>query len=299
VTLPNLLIAGFPKAGTGSLFSYLTQHPDVCGATRKEVGFFTPEHPDGMRASLEHYASFFPCAGAAYATEATPRYAYGGPTTIAAIRRSLPGVRIVLILREPFDRLWSAFTFQRSLGNIGNESFESYVQACERARRQHPDIHAQGHHKGLSIGMYGEHVPPWLDSFGPHVRVVFFDDLQDDPEQLTRGVVRWLELDPAELAHVSFDRMNPTVHPRSVAAARLAARVRVAAKRIVPASGRAAALRAYRRINASHPPPRPNPDLIGRVRERYRPSNRDLAHALMRAGFDSLPPWLASDDGSS
>ena len=299
MTLPNLLIAGVPKAGTSSLFSYLVQHPDVCGATRKEVGFFTPDAPDGMAGSLEHYASFFPCTGAAYTTEATPRYVYGGRTLIAAIQRSLPAVRILLILREPFERLWSAYTFQRSLGHIGNESFESYVERCERARQEHPDIRAQGHHKGFSIGMYGEHVPPWLQAFGPRTRVVFFDDLRSDPAGLMRGVIGWLGLDRAGLRHVSFNRTNPTVHPRSVALARLMAGSRHVARRIVPAQGRVATLRAYRRINAAQPPRQPQPELVRTVRDLYRSSNRELADALRRAGYDRLPPWLTSDDRSS
>jgi hypothetical protein len=38
--IANLVIAGVPKAATGSLFAYLAQHPDVCGSDVKATGYF-------------------------------------------------------------------------------------------------------------------------------------------------------------------------------------------------------------------------------------------------------------------
>ena len=40
--LPNLVIAGVPKAGTTSLFNYLAQHPDICPSDVKETRYFEP-----------------------------------------------------------------------------------------------------------------------------------------------------------------------------------------------------------------------------------------------------------------
>lgn len=38
--LPNLVITGFPKCGTTSLFTWLADHPQVTGSTVKETNFF-------------------------------------------------------------------------------------------------------------------------------------------------------------------------------------------------------------------------------------------------------------------
>lgn len=35
--LPNLLIAGAPKCGTSSIFTWLIAHPEVCGSQPKET----------------------------------------------------------------------------------------------------------------------------------------------------------------------------------------------------------------------------------------------------------------------
>jgi hypothetical protein len=40
--LPNLIIGGVHKAGTTSVFTYLSMHPDVCGSSTKEIGFLCP-----------------------------------------------------------------------------------------------------------------------------------------------------------------------------------------------------------------------------------------------------------------
>jgi hypothetical protein len=38
-SLPHFIIIGAQKAGTTSLYDYLTQHPQILEATRKEVHF--------------------------------------------------------------------------------------------------------------------------------------------------------------------------------------------------------------------------------------------------------------------
>src|SRR3712207_6768036 len=115
----NLVIAGVPKAGTGSLFTYLAQHPDICGSNVKETGYFNhydPRRHTGPPPSIETYARHFAhCSGERYVLEATPTYSYGGRPVLTAIRTVLGEPRIVIALRDPTERLWSAYTFQRSL----------------------------------------------------------------------------------------------------------------------------------------------------------------------------------------
>jgi hypothetical protein len=118
--LPNLLILGVPKAGTGSLFSYLRQHPDICPSTEKEVGFFSPLlKPNGVLPNVESYREYFAhCSSERYRLEATPNYCLGHDRVLQAIKRTLRDPRIIITLRDPVDRLWSAYTFQRSLGHL-------------------------------------------------------------------------------------------------------------------------------------------------------------------------------------
>ncbi len=58
--LPNLIIAGVGKAGTTSLFWYLSQHPGICASDVKEIQYFTPlSEGDGVLPPLSEYARHF------------------------------------------------------------------------------------------------------------------------------------------------------------------------------------------------------------------------------------------------
>ena len=298
MSLPNLLIVGAPKAGTGSLFAYLAQHPDVCPSSRKEIKFFSPDGPQGRSRSLEWYERFFAHrTEEPFALEATPSYCYMGPVVLEAIASTLEQPRCVLILREPVDRLWSAYTFQRSLGHLptGMDAFEPYVQACVDSRASHPRVIDEGPFKGLSIGMYGDYVPGWDAAFGHDLRLVFFDDLVRDPHAVVRGICSWLELDEEPVDRFALEARNVTVHPRSMTLARGAASARTWSKtalRRVPGLRRR--LRdAYLRANAGRAQPRPAPQVTDRLHDLYAMSNATLAAIAERRG-DATPAWLRS-----
>ena len=219
----------------------------------------------------------------------------GGPRVREAIRATLGTPRLVLLLREPIERLWSAYTFQRSLGHLGGiNSFAAYVAACERERRAHTSILDQGFLKGLSIGMYGEYVPAWIEAFGADVRVLFFDDLQADPTAVVRDVCGWLGINTDVANTFSYEPRNPTVHPRSVAAARGAAVARDLSHRFLRrAPGPRRRLRdAYFKLNTGSMEERASTETLARLTGIYDASNRATAEALRAHGTRPLPAWL-------
>jgi hypothetical protein len=295
------LIVGVPKAGTGSLFSYLAQHPEICPSTQKEIGFYSPLGEDGGELpSLTTYEAYFRhCDEQAYAMEATPSYCYGGRGLIAGIKETLQRPRIVMILRDPVDRLWSAYTFQRSLMHLpGIESFERYVAACENEReeslREHRSIPASGHLKGLAIGFYAEYLGDWLETFSDDVRVVFFDDLASRPEHLLEGLCRWLGVDDSTPRTFDYTASNPTIHPRSLTMAKA---VYAARRRLGPALTWAPGLRStmrrtYLRLNKGRIAETIQPATRAHLVETYRESNRAVADQLEIRGYD-VPSWLA------
>jgi hypothetical protein len=298
--LANLLIVGVPKAGTTSLFGYLEQHPDICGSDEKEIGYFNYFHPlakgDRPRPSIETYkAHFAHCSGQRYALEATPSYAYGGEAVIAAVRELLGEPRVILSLRNPTDRLWSAYTFQRSLGNIPTiRSFEQYLSVCEQRRRDGIDRVETSRLQGLAIGFYAEYVPAWLDAFGSDLHVTFAEELAADPLSVVAGLFSWLAIDPAPVTTLDLTTRNVTNHPRSVPMATAV----FAAKRlgdrlgILPAAVRRPLRSAYARLNSGILRERMDPALRRHVDELYAPSNRQVADALLAQGRTHLPQWL-------
>jgi hypothetical protein len=300
--LANLLIAGVPKAATSSLFSYLGQHPQVCPATTKEPRYFTPlMDPAGSLPPPASYERYFAhCRGEDYALEATPSYCYGGERVLRAIHDTLPDPRIIIILRDPVDRLVSAYRFQRGRENLAAiGSFDEYVAACEEEHRRTGGVPArsQGHLKGLSIGFYGNYVPQWLNLFEDRVRIVFFEDLETDPRALVTSLCRWLSIDEAAAQSFDYSVRNKTVNPRSTA---LAKAVFVAKRRLDHVVPRGSTLRkslraGYRNVNSGRPSERIDPATRSRVAKGFAESNRVVADALLSRGYDPLPAWLTGD----
>lgn len=299
VRIANLVIAGVPKAGTGSLFAYLAQHPDVCGSDLKETGYFnfySPWRKKGSPPPIEEYAKHFAhYDGERYVLEATPTYSYGGPELIRAMRDVLGKPRIIITLREPADRLWSAYTFQHSVGNnarIG--SFEEYLDVVEQRRKDGiPLVPNDGMH-GLYIGFYADYLGGWLDEFGDDLRVVFLEDTRRDPHAVMRDLCEWLDLDAGVVPDIDVEPRKVTRPPRSKRVANVARSLKRSSEQmnLLPAAVQKRLRPVYARLNAGELNERFDPALRSRVQEIYRESNKLTADLLTAHGYQDLPQWL-------
>jgi hypothetical protein len=296
--IADLVIAGVPKAATGSLFAYLAQHPDICASDLKETGYFNhynPQREPGPVPPIEDYARHFAhWKGERYALEATPTYFYGGRPVISALRAVLGTPKIVVSLRDPADRLWSAYTFQRSLGNnarIG--SFEQYLAILEQRHRDGVQPRPGDGLQGLRIGFYADYLGPWLEEFGDDMRVVFVEALRRDPRAEVAGLCRWLEIDPGVVASFDVDPRKVTRHPRSTLVAAMARSVKRRSDHLLPAAAQLRLKQAYAQLNGGGElTERFDPELRRHVEDLYRESNRMSALLLVEAGYRDLPEWL-------
>ena len=217
---------------------------------------------------------------------------------IAAIGEILERPRILISLRDPVDRLWSAYTFQRSLMHLpGIDSFEEYVSACEALRSRGTSLLDSGHLKGLAIGLYADYVGAWFDAFGDDVRVIFFEELTSDPGAVTADVCRWLAIDDAVTASFDYTARNPTIHPRSMALGRAAFALRRTAGGVLERRPqiRTALRTAYYRLNGGRAPEVLNAETRRRVQEICRESNASLRDLLASRGYGRLPAWLSAE----
>lgn len=102
---PHFLIIGTQKGGTSSLYSALTQHPQVLRAARKEVHFFDQYYGRGH----DWYLKQFPaCAGGQVTGEASPFY-MAHPLAAERIARHCPDTKLIVLLRNPADRAISHY----------------------------------------------------------------------------------------------------------------------------------------------------------------------------------------------
>jgi len=297
VALPNLLVAGVPKAGTSSLFFYLVQHPSICASDEKEIGYFTPlRTPTGHLAPVETYAAhFLHCRGERYRLEATPSYSYGGERVVAGIKDLLGSPRIIISLRDPVERLWSGYTMQRTKGKLGSSSsFDEYITVCEERHRLGTATVAGGHYQGLSIGFYANYLGSWLRAFPGSVKVIFTDDLFSNPRAVVSDICRWLEIDADVVSTFDHEARNTTRHARNLALGRFVWSAKERSDRLLhraPAL-RDALRRSYLRTNTARLDEELDAPTRGRLNRIYAVSNREVAVLLRANGYKRLPGWL-------
>jgi hypothetical protein len=300
-SLPNLIIAGVGKAGTTSLFWYLSQHPDICASKVKEIQFFTAlTEGDGVLPPLEEYAKHFrQCEGERYRLEASPQYFHGGTPIVEAVRSTLDHPRMIVMFRDPIDRLWSTFRFMKSrLADLPEGmTFEGYVAECRRVREgREPFSAANRLYWTIQGGFYGEYLAPWVDGFGDDLRVVFFEQLAASPEQVTRDTCGWLGLDEAATADITYSVENRTIQYRS----KLMQKAALAANK----EGRLGNHRRlkeplrklYYALNRKPEQERMSPAIRRELEELFGPGNAQLAAQLRRLGYEDLPAWLGAGD---
>jgi hypothetical protein len=299
--IANLLLAGVPKAGTTSLFEYLGQHPDICPSSHKGPGYFSPLRRGEPLADLDSYNRYFAhCTGERYAMEATPGYSYGGRQLLEGIKRVLEEPRIILSLRDPVDRLWSAYTWQRSRGNLsGVDSFDHYVsisnQKRSRGEKEGP------YFGGVTVGFYAEYVPLWFDLFGDDVRIIFTDELFPSPQTVVADLCRWLRIDDKLAAGFDYGVRNKTFHARSQAVSRRTHTVKKMGDRVLQRlpTLKKGLRKIYVRLNThEESQERLRPETRRQLEDMYRESNLQVAEALKCRGYDRLPPWLESQSVS-
>jgi hypothetical protein len=237
--LPDFLIIGAAKSGTTSLYFYLRQHPGIFMSSEiKEPGFLCfsgrplPKSnpasplPDMWKAVVtdrKSYSSLFAPAGKDQRVgEASPEYLYLPEPTIARIRslygERRPAPRLVAILRNPVDRLWSHYWMCRR-DRYENLPFEEATAPSVIRRRLEADWHPQ--YDYLGYGFYSRAIRAYRDAFGSEsLKVFLFEDLKDDSAAVCGEVFRFLGVDPkfspdtSTAYNVSGRLRHPWLHDR-------------------------------------------------------------------------------------
>lgn len=297
VPVPNLIIAGVPKAGTTSLYWYLSQHPGICASDIKEVNYYTPARISAAELPpFEEYLKHFShCAKTPYIMEASPSYSFSGAPVIRAIKETLDAPRIILILREPVSRFWSEYNFHKARGLLpGVNDCDEFITACEEARREGTDRILRNRLVALSIGFYSEWLGGWLEQFGNDVRVVFFDDLSQDVHGLMMSICGWLGLDTHPVASLASEVRNRTVKPRSLRLHRFATSTDSLADSVLRRRPviHSAVRSLYFRLNTTPVREPLGDDTRKRLEQLYHPSTMETAKQLRAHHYERLPGWL-------
>ncbi len=206
VKLPNFLIIGAAKSGTTALFRYLEQHPQVFISEPKEPHFlaFDGESPHfcgpgdevmmntKVYTEFPRYESLFNAAGNAAAIGEGSVSTLYYPQSIGRIKKYMPDAKLIVLLRQPAERAWSAFSFMHMRVYEPCQDFREALR--QEAQRISQNWHHIWHYQRQ--GMYYQQLKPYFDAFGrDQIRVYLFDDFRKNPQPVLRDCFDFLGVD--------------------------------------------------------------------------------------------------------
>ena len=301
--LPNLLIIGAQKSGTTALYTALARHPQVFMSIIKEPWFFALQSksspyggPNAARynsifyTDMAAYQTLFANAGAArYRGEASTAYLMADCVEAAAenIHRAIPDVKIIAILRQPADRIYSAFCYLRMLQFEPEEDFARALIAENSAARADwpPDFRYRRN------GEYAKLLAPYLARFDrAQMRVYLHDEFLAQPEAMLQDLFGWLEIDETIQSDMQ-ERVQVTRRTRNEMFKRLLQKrtgLRSAVGNLIPTAWRQKFINALWTANKTKFPPL-SAEMRQTLTEEYRPDILQLQEILDR----DLGHWLA------
>jgi hypothetical protein len=285
---PDFFIVGAPKAGTSSLYYYLSQHPNVFLSEPKEPHFFhnrrSPGSPVLGEKNLNEYLRLFEgVPDNVRAGEASTSYLYSA-NAAREIREVCPDAKIMMILRDPVDRAYSHYWNHVRDGNEHLSFEEALWDEAERIenRRWCGSYYVAG-------GRYAEQVARYLDVFGREaVKVYLFEDLKRDARGVCWDAFSFLGVDP-DVPINTKEAYNRSGQPRSTQLSRFSYRLskNEFVAKMLPVTLRHGAKEWLLKRNV-----RPAPKMDPRTRLRLQDAYRDDILCLGELIGRDLKHWL-------
>ncbi|MDA8641899.1 sulfotransferase [Flavobacteriaceae bacterium] len=222
---PNFLIVGAAKAGTTALYYYLKQHPDIGFPDLKEPKYFSSiklnlPHKGIGDHSVDKYAVkdwteylnlFKSLTKYKRIGEVSPDYLFYHKETAFSIKRILGDIPIIIVLRNPIKRAFSAYMY---LKRDSREplTFKEGLDAEDERLENNWDF-IWGYKKG---GLYFEQVKTFFNTFS-NVKVILQEDLKINTDSVIKELCSFLDVNPDFKLDTSLEH-NPSGNPKNVIA---------------------------------------------------------------------------------
>jgi hypothetical protein len=283
-----LFIGGAHKAGTTALYQALVQHPGLGGHAQSELSFFAQDEEYRQGFASRAWRRYLPAGVLARPFVAKHVKLFYRREALERLRAHSPQVRLVLLLRHPVERAYSAFWHARARGREELARFEDGLGAEEaRLAAGRAPWHDTCYVRN------GQYAAPLADAYAvlgrERVQVHLAEDLQARPLELVRGLYALLGVDASFRPDLERGA-NRASAARSPGLARLMGRAfdsRVRAKRALRACvpDRVAVALRHGLVRWNERPfqaPPMEPGTRARLLERFRASNARVAELLGR-----------------
>ncbi len=211
---PDFLCIGAHKGGTTWLYQQLDSHPDFWMPPFKELHYFDQlsnvERASSPRCrderdlrflesiknlsakpyiDLEHYARLFEAKGSLLSGDISPNYSTLSNEVIRQVAGYFPTLKVIFLARDPVERVWSHLSMEVRYRQIEPFDVTNIDEVNRNLVRRGLLLRS---YPSAVVARWKRHVQP--DRF----RIYFFDDLQGNPTELRRSILRFLDADPAK-----------------------------------------------------------------------------------------------------
>lgn len=209
--MPDFLVIGAGKSGTTSIDKYLDQHPQVFVPRKKEPNFFGYENvnpkdlgnnPDDLAhfrnsvTTLPEYLKIFEDAAPHQKKGETSNTYLYHPQAPLRIKHYIPDVKLIAVLRQPADRLYSRYMHLARENRTPTPNFEECLNR-DSVWWKRNDL--------IREGFYAKNLEPFTTMFpGDNLRVFLYEDLMTDPVAVMRSIYKFIGVDDQFVPDVSL-----------------------------------------------------------------------------------------------
>ena len=193
----DFFIVGAPKAGTTSLYHYLTEHPEVEMSREKEPDYFSDEaiqkqglyYGNNRIDTEEKYYSLFNVESKnVIFGEASVSYLFY-KSVAGDIKKYNANAKIIIILRNPIDRAFSHYLMDYRLGLV-SDSFEDII--IKKSRDKNAHLFYQQY---IKVGEYATQLKRYFDIFDKeNILLVDYEDFKSDVTGTVNSVYSFLNV---------------------------------------------------------------------------------------------------------
>ncbi len=210
------MIVGAQKSGTSSLLRYLAQHPDIHTHLQPEMTFFLQDR-EYTRGYTWAFSKYF--AGENDCDDIADKQLIAknvmvmhSPEVLQRIYEHNPDIHLVVLLREPVARAYSAYWWARRRGWENIKTYEEALDAEEARLNEDWFKWRQCAYQYNSI--YYPHVKNLIAQFGSdRVHCILTDDLKEDAEAVCQQLFHHIGI-PTDFKPIIGERYNRAAIPR-------------------------------------------------------------------------------------
>ena len=292
----QLMIIGTQKSGTSSLLHYLAQHPDIYTHPQPEMTFFLQDH-EYIRGYEWAYTKYFSKCPQDKRLIAKNVMVMCSPERMKRIYEHNPEIHLVVLLREPIARAYSAYWWARRRGWENIKTFEDALAVEETRLKEDWFKWRQCGYKFNST--YYLHVKNLITQFGENqVHCFLMDTLKTDAGKICQRLFKVMGVSE-DFEPIVEQRHNQAAMPRSewfgfLFTQFLGSRnpLRRAIRKLVPDAAAYKLRKAVLDLNDKpFTPPPLNPKTREQLLDYFKPFNDQLAELL---GYD-LTHWQTPD----